>query len=775
MSDFYKDSFINAIPVWIKNHRLIANYQAGFRCDFYAEEEKKYTLKLTGASYYKVYLNGEFVGYGPARAPLGYVRTDELTLDVKNGINKLAIEVAGYNCASYYTMPIQSFLLAEVYENGKSYKYTGKDFKGLGLDSIRVKRSHRYDTQRAFGEIWNFDNSDEINNWKLSDNLNYMTLYSFDTALKYIPRSVEYPQYNITGFERIDEKGILKHIDIESDKEAMEKINLTGRFLMRISCECDGYHWEELDQNVIKELYGNFIPKDFNETDNVFLDVDEYVIYKMPCINSGFLRNEIKALEDATVFVFFAEYNSGNGMVFKKFSGPINIVAYNLKKSDKPYMLESFEPYSCQYIGIAATKGKVEVCPPEIRELSYPDYQNALFSSECEDLNLIFNSSANTFRQNTVDIYMDCPGRERAGWLCDTYFLSECERFFAGASKVERVYMENYTMAEEFPYIPQGMIPMLYPGCSRKGVFIPQWAMWYVIELYEYAQKRENIDLSVYKELVYDLLSWFLQYENEYGLLENMPGWNFIEWSKANDWIKDVNYPTNMLYSLMLKYISELFGDIKAGEKAERIKNTVIAQSFDGTFFHDHSLRNEKGELILCDDISETCQYYAYFCGFTDSSKKYSKLADIVINICGPHNKDEKFKEKVAPANAFIGNYLRLIILLRMKKYAKAVSDVRGYFKEMAKITGTLWEYNDIERGSLNHGFAAFAGIVICYGLAGISDINHKEKKIFMSREYIPDENFSFELKTKEGTIKISNNNKNKEIIIPEGWKIVNI
>ena len=102
----------------------------------------------------------------------------------------------------------------------------------------------------------------------------------FEITSKYIPRSVEYPKYNIESFERIDEKGILEHIDIEKDEEAIEKLNVTGRFLMRISCECDGYHWEELDQNVIKELYGNFIPKEFSETDNVVLSSDEYVIYK---------------------------------------------------------------------------------------------------------------------------------------------------------------------------------------------------------------------------------------------------------------------------------------------------------------------------------------------------------------------------------------------------------------------------------------------------------------------------------------------------------------
>jgi len=60
----------------------------------------------------------------------------------------------------------------------------------------------------------------------------------------------------------------------------------------------------------------------------------------------------------------------------------------------------------------------------------------------------------------------------------------------------------------------------------------------------------------------------------------------------------------------------------------------------------------------------------------------------------------------IYPANAFIGNYLRLEILCRYGENEKLYENIRGYFLKMAELTGTLWENND-PGASCNHGFAS--------------------------------------------------------------------
>lgn len=116
-----------------------------------------YSLYMTGSTLYRVYLNGEVIHYGPARAPHGYVRCDRVMLAPIEECNILAIEVAGYNCPSFYTMDIPSFLQAEVYEDGTCIASTGRNFRGISLEGLREQKVLRYSYQRVFTEIWHYD------------------------------------------------------------------------------------------------------------------------------------------------------------------------------------------------------------------------------------------------------------------------------------------------------------------------------------------------------------------------------------------------------------------------------------------------------------------------------------------------------------------------------------------------------------------------------------------------------------------------------------------
>jgi len=67
-------------PIWLKGREKEVNLKAGFICRFAKDAVCDFTLKMTGSSLVKLYLNSEFLHYGPARGPHGYVRVDELML-----------------------------------------------------------------------------------------------------------------------------------------------------------------------------------------------------------------------------------------------------------------------------------------------------------------------------------------------------------------------------------------------------------------------------------------------------------------------------------------------------------------------------------------------------------------------------------------------------------------------------------------------------------------------------------------------------------------------
>lgn len=88
------------------------------------------------------------------------------------------------------------------------------------------------------------------------------------------------------------------------------------------------------------------------------------------------------------------------------------------------------------------------------------------------ELKLIFEAALETYRQNAVDIFMDCPSRERAGWLCDSFFTARVEKLLTGKSLIEKSFLENFLHEDKYEHLPEGMLPMCYPADHYKVGFL---------------------------------------------------------------------------------------------------------------------------------------------------------------------------------------------------------------------------------------------------------------------------------------------------------------
>ena len=74
--------FIKAVPVWknVDDYKEKLNTHLIFREN--AQSLTGCSLKIAAADWYKLYVNGEYVGSGPARSAVGYGRVDEYDLSV---------------------------------------------------------------------------------------------------------------------------------------------------------------------------------------------------------------------------------------------------------------------------------------------------------------------------------------------------------------------------------------------------------------------------------------------------------------------------------------------------------------------------------------------------------------------------------------------------------------------------------------------------------------------------------------------------------------------
>lgn len=748
--------FKKARPIWLCNLRSVVNLQAGFRCDFDVREEGIYKLRITGASLMRAYLNGRFIYYGPARAAHGYAKVDELDLMVKKGKNKLAVDVAGYNCGCFEVVNQKSFLCAEIMRDDEVIAYTGHDFFGVRLDDLRSRYEMRYSFQRTFTEYWKLDNACSKTLWRLSDDVAKYETCICEQEEDFILRTTLLPEFNVVRDKTVFETGTFESRPNSDNCYDDVRTTFTG------SDFC-GYPVRQLKHMPVRDFDVIFHKGSNKDKQNILNEYD-YIIYKMPYDNTGFLKADFTAHQDSLVYVFFSEtLCDGKVFVDQKDNGQ-NIVAYELKKSDKPYETESFECYTCMYIGVACVKGSISVDSVGIREYCYPKSDNTEFHAGDERLNIIFEAARQTFRQNTVDIFMDCPGRERGGWLCDSYFTAIAERLFTGENKVETTFLNNFCAAKEFPALPPGVIPMCYPADFPDGQHIPQYNFWFIIELAQHIKHNNDINAEEFRKIVLRCLDYFKEYENEYGLLENLPGWNFIEWSKADDYKDGIHYPTNMLYSFSCRLAGGMYGISELLNKADKIRETIIERAFDGITFVDNEIRI-KGKAVKTSNRSEICQYLAFFCGIADrKDKRFSESYKLVLDELGPKGKKTEHNNAIAPAAEFVGNYIRIQLLLRWGKGRKFLEEFTDQHYNMAKSTGTLWEHSS-SYASVNHGFASCAADAVLKAVTGILEYNFKTKKIKKGVSGY-DGKYKITIHTGEGDIVFENG----KTILPEGW-----
>lgn len=488
----------------------------------------------------------------------------------------------------------------------------------------------------------------------------------------------------------------------------------------------EGINPVKLAEQEAKTLITRRVPyPDYSIHEAVQMPDNKYT-YKFKCNSTGFLGMKIKVNEPTVMKIHFDELLDDKGRV-RHNSQYEGRMFYEFQPGE--YLVESYEPYTMQYLEMLIESGDCSVERVYMRDYCNSDVSRGTFQSDNADLNRLFEAARETYRQNALDIFMDCPSRERAGWLCDSYFTSRVAFDLSGHTRLEHNFIENFLLPERFKDIDEGMLPMCYPSDHWNHNYIPNWAMWFVLELEEYLfRSGDKATVEQAKKRVYDLVNYFKPYLNEDGLLEKLSKWIFVEWSAANSYVQDVNYPTNMLYAEMLDVVSRLYGDKALAEQAEQVRATIRKQAFDGEYFIDNAIRDKRGRLQLTGNHTETCQYYAFMFK-TATPESHPELWARLRDEFGPARKQNKKYADVPYSNAFIGNYLRLELLSREGLSKQILEESIAEFLKMADQTGTLWE-NLNSSASCNHGFASHVIRVLNRDVLGVYRLSPQEKRV---------------------------------------------
>ena len=710
-------SFQSARPVWPRGRERRMNDFVEFRASFSAQAGDRPVLRIAGASVYRIRLNGAFSGYGPARAAKGFFRVDEWPLKAVAGRNELIVEVSAYNCNTYCIPQHTAFLQAEVVLGDRVLAATGRDFRAY--ETSRVMKCSRYSFQRAFGEAYCL-----LPDWKGAE---LPLVVQPDVAL--IERIAPLPDFSVTSLGRPKAHTTVRRKDEISYRRA--------RF---IDGPCDdtfmAYPMATLDVNIWRELQHleTMSQQPVDGKCDTVLTAGRGFMYDVGFNETGFPCVSVVCRKAGRLWVAFDEILH-DGKVNPLRYGVANAIVFDLQPGS--YRLEAFEPYTFRHLHVFTIDGEMELGEPSVRAYKNPDAKRASFRSSDPALDRIFAAARATFAQNAVDVFTDCPSRERAGWLCDSFFTARSSLLFTGSTDLERLFIQNYLLPASFDDLPDGMLPMCYPSDHPNHNFIPNWAMWFVIELDEYlVRSGDRSTVDALKPRLLGLIRYLKTFRNADGLLEKLPAWVFVEWSEANKLVQDVNYPSNMTWAEVLDCMDRLYGMPELAAEAKQVREIVRRQSWTGEWFCDNAIRQPDGSLKLSGKCTETCQYYAFMFG-TATPESHPRLWRTLLEDFGPKRHKTKKYPEIFFSNAFIGNYLRLELLSRAGLGRQLLDETKGYFSFMAERTGTLWE-NDTPHASCNHGFASHAAVFYARNVLGVEKVDARAKKVFVKATGVP-------------------------------------
>lgn len=674
------------------------NITLGFVLDI--GERKKGTLRLAASSCYKLYADGRLLAFGPQRAAHGYARVAEIPFSGR----VLVVEVENCGVETFCWVKQPPFFACEANCSDGS-AYTSSDFSCFRL-SDRVQRVQRYSYQRGFAEVYRMS--------KDRSSL-YRGAPRFERA-----ECTEVPLPTLLG-SSVGNAKLSRHAPVSVVGSGRVDIDVSAplwrdRAHTEVGRTLGGYKIEEWSESATDEA-SKFVYRAGERAEKGAL---AYTSYDFGRAITGFTELEVRAEKAGSVYVVFdellwAEAGKGENYIAFDRNTCSNVHKWTFEQGGT-FRVSVFEPYTVRYACVVYAEGTdVKIYQ---RDYENPNADRFRFRSSDEQINSVMEAARATLAQNAVDLLTDCPSRERAGWLSDSWFSSVAEKMFTGDNAAERTFLENYILAER-KGLPEGMIPMCYPADNYDGIFIPNWAMWYILEVAKYAREYGSDGLAERsKANVMGIFSYFASKENELGLLENLESWVFVEWSAANDssHIAGVNIPSNICYAACLAQAGALYGDNAMLEKAESIRAKIKELAFDGKFFSDNLVRDESGKLVRSGLLTEVCQYYAFWFDCA-SREEYPELFEELMERLGT-NRAEGYRPEVGKPNVMYGVYMRIDLLMRMGERRKVLDECLRVFGKMAERTGTLWEHNSIS-ASCDHGFASYAARWLVWSLTG--------------------------------------------------------
>ncbi len=720
--------FKKAQAIWGENLINEWNQFLGFFTEIRLDQEQQITIAIAARSYYRLYINGEVQASGPARTAHGYCRVDEINLRLSGDV-KIAVQVVALDKPEKYsndcTLEPGLFACEVTGSAGEVFVATGDG--SWKYQELFSRRSLVELMSHSRGIVEWYDLEESSFDWRRGIG-SFAPPVLVEETVKFLPRHAPYASYRPIPMETIENISDVAPTDSEAGLIITITKILNGTFYKMIPEE--NTFLESLKQEKDVAFTGKYEileePAATGKTITITPGTaPASVTFGRDKSELGFIDFNITVTDDCCVDVINSDHLHFTGA----FKSNTYVTRYCLKPGS--YHLTSFEPKLTRYIKmILRTTGKVTMSYPVLLDDSYPDNHDCFFSCNDGELNAIYEASRRTLRFNTLDIFMDCPERERGGWLCDSQFSSQSAWQMFGDLSVERDFIENFMLTDGTRKW-NGFFPEVYPGSKPddETVGIMTWSFWLITELYEFYHRSGDRDfIDACQERVSCFIHGLLSLRGDSGLLEGLTD-QFVDWSLSNKkfCLRPINIPNNCLAVCLLEKMAELYDKPEWKKNADEMRAIIETMGGQHTFLggNGDSATFENGQLRRGDCLTEAGAAYEIWSGFHLEDKAY---INGFVNTMGYAPK-YRSNPNYGKANIFIGLIVRFDVLARLGKIDTLVKELKDiYLAELRDGSGTFFENYNAFSGC--HGANGLIGTLLTNKVLGLGQPSELTKTV---------------------------------------------
>lgn len=746
------------------------------RKEFFLEKiPDKAEIKITADSRYKLYINGNFVNYGPARGfPESYPfdRVD-ISKYLKKGKNVIGVIVWQWGHGTFQSIyggaggliisgKIDEVDISTKRDNG----YLVKKCEGHKQDMVRKSLQlpyQEYFDARKIDDNWLYPESnikEGMNGWRKP----FWRMVGCAPWFKLEERGIPLLKYEKKLFKKI------LFCYFGNVAENWENVrNITEIFLKEKEGTSDFSKIKKVenllrDDNSFSEIYP--FPK--NKKITLILDFGEEVV--------GFLGIDIEG-EGGEVFdLTTSEVLENGNLCIKDPTGPGKIAIsdrFIARKGRNNF--ETFSIHGFRYLALTirnVTK-KLKIYKIYVRKIEYPFENETYFQTDDEIINSIWDICIRTQKCCSLDAYIDCPWREQAQWWGDARIQGINTYYAFGDMRLLKRGIKQGGQSQIENGLTYGHFPTIAVNC-----ILPDFTLTWIdthLDYYHFTGEKELMREQF--EKIKKAINFFVDFISKNYLLGSMPEfWVFLDWAPL--YKEGFSAVFNMMFlnsiRTMLKIcrILRKYEDFKYYEKIEKIvKNRIIKIFWDNRekiFWDGYDTKNKE-------QIKRISQHSHSLAILLDLKPRYHK--DWIENILLPPMKLPPLQhEKIIECSPFFYFYT-----------VEAIKRVGGYENEIIEFIKRRWGQM-IKEGSttcyekwnpafgynsLCHGWSAHPIVHFIELLGNVKPVAPKWSSIEIKNKSINLEYMKIKKITEFGLIEIVYKDKEYKIKIPEKIKIL--